>query len=173
LRLLALRRDKALDLDLEPAALLVEADIAFVRVVTAFAIVEAGRRSAVRVLWFELEARRKHLFHQQARRYRLQGVVDGLGDGLRGGVRLGDQVGEAGADLARRVAGGAADNLHDLGQARSITDGQRVLAPDPVEAFLRHTEGDDDVHMVANVLLRRVLQRGGNPIAPGGVGIID
>ena len=71
--------------------------------------------------------------------------------------------------LARRVAGGAADDLHDLGKARPIADRQRVLAPDPVEALLRHAESDDDVHMVAVVLLCGVLQRGGNPVALGGV----
>ena len=134
-------------------------------IVAALAVVEARRRAAVRVLRLELEARRQHLLHQQARGDGLERVVDRLGHGLLGGVRLGDQVGEAGAGLARRVAGGAADDLHDLGQARAIADGQRVLAPDPVEAFLRHAEGDDDVHMVAVVLLRRVFQRGGHPVA--------
>jgi hypothetical protein len=44
----------------------------------------------------------------------------------------------------------------------AIADRQRVLAPNPVEAFLRHAERDDDVHIVAVVLLRRVFQRGGN-----------
>ena len=92
-------------------------------------------------------------------------VVDGLGHGFLGGVRLGDQVGEARARLARRVAGRAADDLHDLGQAGAIADRQCVLAPDPVEAFLRHPERDDDVHIVAVVLLRRVLERGGNAVA--------
>ncbi len=89
-----------------------------------------------------------------------------------GGVRLGDQVGEARAGLARRVAGRAADDLHDLGEARPVADRQRVLAPNPVEAFLRHAEGDDDVHMVAVVLLRRVFQRGGNAVALGRI-VID
>ena len=86
-----------------------------------------------------------------------------------GGVRFGDQVGEARAGLARRIAGGAADDLHDLGQAGAVADGQRVFAPDPVEAFLRHAQRDDDVHMVAVVLLRRVFQRGGHAVALGGV----
>ena len=62
---------------------LVEADIAFVRVVTAFAIVETGRRGGVRVLRLELEAWGKHLLHQQARRNGLQRVVDGLGPPAR------------------------------------------------------------------------------------------
>ena len=86
---------------------------------------------------------------------------------LRRRIRLGDQIGEPGARLARRIAGGAADDLHDLGQARPIADRQRMLAPNPVEAFLRHAQGDDDVHVVAVVLLRRVPQRGGNPVPLG------
>ena len=44
-----------------------------------------------------------------------------------------------------------------------------MLAPYPVEAFLRHAEGDNDVHMVAIVLLRRVLQGGRHAIALGRV----
>ena len=51
------------------------------------------------------------------------------------GVGFRDQVGEARAGLARRVAGGAADDLDDLGQAGSVADRQRVFAPDPVEAL--------------------------------------
>jgi hypothetical protein len=47
-----------------------------------------------------------------------------------------------------------------------------VFAPNPVEAFLRHAEGDDDVHIVAVVLLRRVFQRGGYAVALVGV-VID
>ena len=115
---------------------------------------------------------REHLLHEQAGGDGLQRIVDGLGDGLLGGVRLGDQVGETCAGLARRVAGRAADDLHDLGQARSIADRQRVLAPNPVEALLRHAERDDDVHVVAVVLLRRVLQRGGDAVPLGRV-VID
>lgn len=42
-----------------------------------------------------------------------------------------------------------------------------MLAPDPVKTFLRHAKGDDDVHMVAVVLLRRVFQRGRNTVALG------
>ena len=83
-RFLALRLGQALDLDLELPRLLVEADIALVRVVAALAVVEARRRAAVRVLRRELEARRKHLLHQQARGDGLQRVVDRLGDGLLG-----------------------------------------------------------------------------------------
>ena len=50
LRLLALRRDKALDLDLEQAAFLVETNIARVRIVAAFAIVKAGVASLLAFL---------------------------------------------------------------------------------------------------------------------------
>ena len=105
------------------------------RHVTARAVVEARSRAAVRVLGPELEARRKHLLHEQARRDGLERVVDRLGHGLLGGIGLGDQVGEARAGLARRVAGGAADDLDDLGQAGAIADGERVFAPNPVEAL--------------------------------------
>jgi hypothetical protein len=75
----ALRFGQPVDLDLELARCLVEADISC-RVVAAFAIVEPSM-AAVRVLRLELEARRQHLLHQQAGRDRLQRVVDGLGDG--------------------------------------------------------------------------------------------
>ena len=49
-----------------------------------------------------------------------------------------NQVGEAGAGLARRVTGGATNDLHDLGQAGPIADRQRVFAPNPVKTFFRH-----------------------------------
>ena len=60
--------------------------------------------------------------------------------------------------LAWRIASRAADDLHDLGQARTVADRQRVLAPNPVESFLRHAQGDDDVDVIAIVLLRRILR---------------
>src|SRR6202158_4896519 len=92
---LALWFGEPFDLDLELPRLAVEADIAFVGVVAAFAIVEAGGGSALLVLWLELEARRKHLLHKQARRDGLEGIVHRLGDCFLGSVRLGDQVREA------------------------------------------------------------------------------
>jgi len=49
---------------------------------------------------------------------------------------------------------------------------QGVLAPNPVEAFLCHAERDDNVYVVAVVLLRRVFQRGGNAVTFRGV-VID
>ncbi len=61
----ALGLGQSLDLDLELPGLLVEADVALVRIIAAFAIVEARRRSAARILRLELEARRKHLLHEQ------------------------------------------------------------------------------------------------------------
>lgn len=76
------------------------------------------------------------------------------------------------ARLARRVTGRATDDLHDLGQAGAVANSQGVLAPDPVEAFLRHAERDDDVHIVPVVLLRRVLERSGHTVALRGV-VID
>jgi hypothetical protein len=88
-------------------------------------------------------------------RDRLKRIVYRLGDCLRRGIRLGDQICETGTGLARRVAGRAADDLDDLGEARSVSNRQRVLTPNPVKAFLRHAKRDDDVDMVAIVLLRR------------------
>ena len=38
-------------------------------------------------------------------------------------------------------------------KAGAVADGQRALAPDPVKSLLRHAERDDDVDMVAVVLL--------------------
>ena len=64
---------------------------------------------------YALEARREHLFHQQAGGDGFKGI----GDGFLGGIRLGDEIGEAGAGLARRVAGRAADDLDDLGVSKS------------------------------------------------------
>ena len=86
--------------------------------------------------------------------------------------RLGNQVGEARALLAIGVAGGAANDLHDLGQAAAVANGQRVFAPDPVKALLGHAQGNDDVHMVAVVLLRRVFQRRQDARAPGSVAVV-
>ena len=57
--------------------------------------------------------------------------------------------------VARRRA---ADDLDDLGETGAVADGQRVLAPDPIESLLGHPEGDNNVHVVAVVFLRRVFQ---------------
>ena len=61
--------------------------------------------------------------------------------GFLGSVGFGNQIGEARAGLARCVAGRAPNDLNDFSQARPIADRQRVIAPDPVEAFFRHAEG--------------------------------
>ena len=105
----------------------------------------------------ELKARGEHLLHQQAGGDGLERVVHCFGNDLFGGVRLGDQVREPRAGLARGIPRGAADDLHDFREARSIADRQRVFAPNPVEAFFRHAQGDDDVDVVAVVLLRRIF----------------
>ena len=168
-RLFALRRGQPLNFDLEPSACLVEANVAPGRIVAAFAIVEPLDRTARLIFRLEIKARGQHLLHEKAGRNRLQRVVDRFRDSLFGRIGFGDKIGEARAVLARRVPCRAADDLHDLGQARPVTNRQRMLAPDPVEPFLGHAERDDDVHMVAVVLLACVLQRGGNPVAPGGV----
>ena len=162
----ALRGNEPVDLHMKLASLLVEPDIGAVRIVTAVAIIVSSVAAAA-VFWREVEARRQHLLHQQACRNGLQRIVDGIGDEFLAGVRLGDQIGEMGARLAGCVAGGAADDLDDLGEARSIADSQRVLAPNPVKAFLGHAERDDDVDIVAIVALRRVFQRANHLVAFG------
>ena len=47
-----------------------------------------------------------------------------------------------------------------------------MIAPDPVEAFLGHAEGNDDVDMVAVVVLIRIPECRRDPLSPGRV-IID
>ena len=53
--------------------------------------------------------------------------------------------------LARRIAGGAADDLNDLRQAAAISNGQRMLAPNPVEPFLGHPQSDNDINVITVV----------------------
>ena len=171
-RFLALGRSQTLDLDLELAGFLVEADVALVRIVAALAIVETRCRLVLRVLRLELKARRQHLLHQQAGGDGLQRIVDSLGHDVIGGGRFGDQVREAGAGLARRIAGCSADDLHDFGKAGAVAHCQRMFAPDPVKAFLRHAQRDDDVDVVTIVFLRRIFQRGGNAVPLGRI-VID
>src|SRR3546814_11648544 len=98
-------------------------------------------------------------FQEQAGGDSLQSIVDGFSHGGLCRIRFGDQIGETGAGLARCVTGGSTNDLHNLSQAGTIADREGVFAPNPVEAFLRHTKRDDDVHMVAVVLLRRVFLR--------------
>ena len=160
---------QTLDLDLELARGLIDADVFLVGDVARLAIAEALLGTAVRGLGDEAKAWGEDLLHQQAGGDGLEGVVDRLGHRLLAGVGLGDQIGEAGAGLARGVAGGAADDLHHLGEAGTVADGEGVLAPHPVEALLGHAQGDDEVHMVAVELVGRVLQGRHHPVALGGV----
>src|SRR5262249_30182193 len=62
---LTLGFDQSFDLNLELTRLFVEANIASIRIITAFAIVEAFNRSAVRILGREVETRCKHLLHKK------------------------------------------------------------------------------------------------------------
>ena len=164
LGLLALRCCQSLDLDVELAGFFVETDVALLGIVARLAIVGALDGTAVRFLRREVEAGCEHLLHQKARRDGLERVVHRLGHRLFRGVRLGDQVGEACAGLAGSVAGRAADDLHDLGEAGAVADRQRVIAPDPVETLLGHAESDDDVDMVAVVHPVRIPERGRDPL---------
>ena len=41
-------------------------------------------------------------------------------------------------------------------------DCERMFAPNPVKALLGHTQGDDDVHMTAIILVGGVFESGGN-----------
>ena len=164
---LALGFDQAFDFDLELPAGLVEADIFLVGIIAALTVIKPFDRATFHGLGCEVETRGQHLFHQQARCDRFQCIVDCLGHGFGRGVGLRDKVGEARAHLALGIAGGTADDLHDLRQAGAITHRQGVFAPDPIEPLFRHPEGDDDVDMIAVVLLRGVFQRGGNLVTLG------
>ena len=164
---LALGFDQTFDFDLELPAGLAEANVLFVGVIAALAVIEPFDRATFHGLGREVETWGQHLLHQQACSDRLQCIVDCLGHGFGRGVGLRDKVGEPRSGLALGIAGGAADDLHDLRQAGAITHRQGVFAPDPIEPFFRHTQGDDDVDMIAVVLLRGVFQRGGNLVTLG------
>ena len=112
------------------------------------------------------------MLHQQAGRNSLQHVVHRLGHQRLVSRRLCNQVGEACALFALGVAGGAADDLHDLGQAAAVANRQRVFAPDPVKALFGHAQRNDDVHMAAVVLLGRVFQCAQNARAPRCVAVV-
>src|SRR5690554_2142015 len=47
-----------------------------------------------------------------------------------------------------------------------------MLAPDPIEALLRHAQRDDDIHVVAVVFLRGVFERSQNLPALGLVSVV-
>src|SRR5262249_4538376 len=48
-----------------------------------------------------------------------------------------------------------------------------MFAPNPVKAFLSHAKGNDNVYMIAIVLLRRVLERGGDFVPLMGIVIAE
>src|SRR5699024_4697534 len=87
-------------------------------------------------------------------------------------IRLGDEVCELSMALAWAIAGDTADDLDDLGQRGPVANGQRMFSVRPIEPFLRHTEGEDDVCRIT------VLRRYGREIvecvrASLRVGVID
>ena len=162
---MALRFREPFDLQLDLSRRGVHADIRLFRVVSSRPVIVSRSFFIALVLGSELELRCQHLFHQQARGDGLERIVHCLRHRPFRGVRLGDEISETSTRLARRVAGGAADDLDDLREAGTVADRQRMLAPDPVEALLRHAERDDDVHMIPIILLGRIFQRGGNLFA--------
>ena len=163
-RFLALGLDQPLYLDMELPRRLFEADIALVRVVAILTVVDAVDRPVHRRLGGEVETRRENLLHEETGGDRLQRIVDRFGDRRFGCIRLRNQIGKAGVGFPRCIPGRPTDDLDDLGQAGPVADGQRMFAPQPVEALLGHAKGDNDIDMVAVVFLRRVLQRGGDPV---------
>ena len=54
----------------------------------------------------------------------------------------------------------------------STAKGRNISIPNPVEALLGHAKSDDDVHMIAVVLLRWVFQRSRNTVTLGRI-IVD
>src|SRR3546814_13075468 len=127
--------------------------MAFGRRIAAFAKNEAGSGLVGRVCWCDLEAGRKHLFHEQAGGDSLQSIVDGFSHGGLCRIRFVDLIGETGAGLARCVSGGATNELHNLSPAGTIADREGVFSPNPVEAFLPLPKRDEEVTMVAVFLL--------------------
>src|SRR5690625_913631 len=155
---------EAVDLNFDGAADGVFTNVGFHWVVTTGAVIKSWRGRALWGFGFEHEPWREHLFHEQACCYGFEGVVDRVGYSFAAGVGFSYEVGEPGAGFSGRVAGGAADDLHHFGEAAAVPDGEGMLAPDPVETFLGHTQGDDDVHEIPVVLLRRVFKRGAHPV---------
>ena len=64
--------------------------------------------------------------------------------------------------FARGVTGGASDDLYDFSQASTVTDSQRMLAPNPIEPFFGHTQRDNDVDVVLICFHLRRAQAGLN-----------
>src|SRR3546814_18225640 len=90
-----------------------EADIALVWLVAAFAIVETGCGGAGgRVLLLELEARGHDLIHKQTGGDSFERIVHRFRYLAFGAIWLGDQFGESGLDLAPRLYVIAPDNLY-------------------------------------------------------------
>ena len=151
---------------MELAGLLIEANIRAVWLVTFFSVVIAIQRRAFCGLRCELETWRQHLFHQQAGGNGLEHVIDRIRHFFLGRIRFSNQVDEFGPCLSWCIAGGATNDLNDLRQAGAVSDRQCLLTPDPVKPFLGHPQRNDDVHMIAVVLLRRILQGSDNLVAP-------
>ncbi len=97
----------------------------------------------------KIEVRSKNLLHDQRARDRFEHVIDGIGDFRRIVCRLSNEVRELRVRFTRGVTRGTTDDLDYLGHGVAVAHSEDVLASDPVEAFLRHPECDDQVEVIA------------------------
>ncbi|GCD64299.1 hypothetical protein NBRC3278_3392 [Acetobacter pasteurianus NBRC 3278] len=166
LRFRAFGRNQPFDLHMELTGLLIKSDIRAVWLVTFLSIVIAIQRRIFFGLRRKLETWRQHLFHKQAGGNGLEHVIDRIRDFFLRCIRFSNQVDKFSPRLTRRITGSTTNDLNDLRQARTVSDRQRLLTPDPVKPFLGHPQRNNDVHMIAVVLLRRILQGSDNLVAP-------
>lgn len=92
-----------------------------------------------------------HLFHQEGGCDGLEHIVHGVLDIILCRRRARNEVGELGVGLAFAVTGATSDNLDDLGEGCADADGEAAFAPLPIEAFLRGTQGNEDVEGIGAV----------------------
>ncbi len=151
-------------------ALGVDADVGRPFLIAIGAIIEIRLRAGI--LGCELETRSQHLFHQKAGGDGLEIIVDGVDHQRVVGGRFRDQIGKPRPRLARRIAGGAADDLDDFRKAGAIAHRQCMFTPDPVETFLGHAQRDNHVNEIAIAARRGGFQRGHHAIPLGSI-IVD
>ena len=130
-----------------------EPHVRSLRVIAAGAVVYTRHRTTILGLGHEIEPGGQNLLHQQTGGDGFQRVVHSFGYGLARCIRLGDQIGEPGVELVWCIACCASDDLDDLSQAGAVTDRQGMFTPNPVEAFLGHPQGNDDINVIPDILL--------------------